>query len=191
VSYLTNIVSCETLRAMPKKAPRRYSNAEKRQAVACWLTSGSNRHVSRLTGISVPTLYQWRNSVWWAEMEQEVKAALDKKMAAQMRGVAMKAYEELAERLENGDERALPNGDIIRVKVPAKDLNQIGGFTDDRGRVRQGQATRITENRDLNNLAAQFERIAEKYADRINAMQGGSPVIEGEIVRPALPGDKR
>ena len=42
--------------------------------------------------------------------EEDIKAALDKKMAAQMRGVAMKAYEELAERLENGDERALPNG---------------------------------------------------------------------------------
>lgn len=168
----------------------RHSIIDKRGAVTAFLITGSFKKASEATGIDRRTIGVWAKSDWWLGLEDEITELLGKRLTAKMRGVAIKAYEQLDDRLENGDIQAYRD-DHFRLPINAKDLSLIGNVASDKVRLGEGKATRISQSTDLQTMALQFEAIADKYIEKIGAqMTGTRPIIDGEVVRVALPGDR-
>lgn len=178
---------------MPRKSVkhRRYTERDYRAAVAAFLVTGSVQKVAKELDCPVQTVKSWRRSAeWWDRYADDIAEQIDKELVARMRGATLKAYKELDDRLDNGDERLTKDGESVRVKVAAKDLSVIANTANDRVRLAEGKATKITETRDLAAIAQQFESLAAKYAGKIREMGGDRPIIEGEVVKVAMPGDK-
>jgi len=169
---------------------RHFSIVEKRAVLTAFLITGSVQKASDETVVPRETIYRWTKKDWWHEWQEDITAQLGHKLTARMRGVALKAYDQLDERLNEGDINTYKD-EWFRAPVNAKDLSMIGNIASDKMRLAEGKATQRHETVDLNAAAQTFEAIADKYMDKIGQqMSGVRPVIEGEAIKVALPGDK-
>lgn len=173
---------------------KRYSVQEKRAACTAYLILGSFRKAGDEVGISDKTVALWAKTDWWNAWEEQITEQLGKQLVAKMRGVVHESYDQLADRLANGDVHVTSSGETVRHPIKAKDLSIIGNVGSDKIRLGEGKATSRTERvGTLDDLAAQFEKIAQRYGANIKDMGELKPIIEGERAMPqsALPGDKR
>lgn len=169
---------------------KRYSLMEKRAALTAYLITGSVTRASHETGVDNRRIHEWMKKDWWEAWQDEILTQLGSKLTAKMRGVALKAYIQLEDRLDEGD-IGIYQDEVFRHPIKAKELAIIGGISSDKVRIAEGKATSRTERVDLNQMAAAFEKIGDKYIEKIGTqMSGTRPVIEGEAIKTALPGDK-
>ena len=170
-------------------AKKTYSIVAKRRALTCYLITGSFADASVECGIDRRTLSAWSKTDWWAAWEEEVTEELGKRLTAKMRGVALKAYDQINDRLANGDVGTYKDLSF-RHPIKAKDLSIIGNVASDKMRLAEGKATTRSEATDLFTAAALFDKIANSYRDKMTQLSGQRPVIEAEAIKVALPGDR-
>jgi hypothetical protein len=168
----------------------RYTVQEKRAACTAYVMTGSSLKAAEETGIERRTIQRWMKKPWWDAWEEEITEHVGRMLVNKMRGVAQKSYDQLFERLENGDVHVTSAGEIVRHPVKAKDLSMIANIASDKIRLAEGKATSRTETVSLDQNAADFKQLASKYINEVKPLGGQRPIIDGEIVKPALPGDK-
>lgn len=172
-----------------------YSIQTKRAACTAYLVTGSYTDAAKELGLSKNTVCAWAKTDWWAAWEEDITEELGKHLVAKMRGLALEAYRQQLERLQNGDIHVSSSGEITRHPVKFKDLSMASNVTSDKIRLAEGKATMRTEKTgSLADLAAEFEKIAARYGNTIRDMGELRPIIDGEAIRTAtaaLPGDKR
>jgi len=172
-----------------------YSIAEKRQALTAYCVLGSFKKAAIETGIPHRRIADWSKTDWWEEWEAEVTAVIGKQTVHKMRGAIMECYDQIHDRLENGDVYGVDkDGEAMRAPASLKTLSMAANVGFDKVRLYDGHATSRTEKVGLDDNRKMFEQLAEKYADKIREVAGGRPIIEGETVKavPAnqLPGDR-
>ena len=177
-----------------RKRNKHYSKIEKRAALTVWLVTGSLTETAKQTGVHYTTLRNWEKRPWWEEWQSEIMAQLGSKLIAKVRGVAIESYDQLFDRLKNGDIYQY-KGEDYRAPIQAKDLSMIANIAIDKVRLAEGKATSRIERTDLGASALEFKQIADDYMHRIgHQMSGAAPIIEGESIRvlpsASLPGDK-
>jgi len=128
---------------------------------------------SRATGIPRTTIRQWieaeDSDLILDELRHAIRATCGHKYAQ----IALKAANELIERLDNGDEVLLANGEYARRKVSARDLITITSMAADRHALVTGtSALHGKANQALNLIvdklaqAMQANRAPNKEADQ-------------------------
>jgi len=158
--------------------------------LTAFLITGSVQKASDETGVPRETIYRWTKKDWWHEWQEDITEQIGLRLTAKMRGVAMKAYDQLFDRLEHGDIRVYKD-EWFRAPIDAKTLSMAGNIASEKMRLGEGKPTSRHETIDLTRAAQTFEAIADKYMDKIGQqMSGIRPVIEGEAIKVALPGDK-
>ena len=196
---LLTITYCDSIRhmlrtAVEKKRHKHYSKVEKRGVLTVWLVTGSAKETERQTGVNQSTIHQWMRKPWWEEMQPDILNQLGSKLISKVRGVAIESYDQLFDRLKNGDIYQY-KGEDYRAPIQAKDLSMIANIAIDKVRLAEGKATSRIERTDLGASALEFKQIADDYMHRIgHQMSGAAPIIEGESIRvlpsASLPGDK-
>ncbi len=178
-------------KTLQKKGNKHYSKVEKRGVLTVWLVTGDAQRTAKETGVSKSAIIAWMKKPWWEEWQPEIMAQLGTELIAKVRGVAMESYNQLADRLVNGDIHQF-KGEYYRAPVNAAALSMIANTAIDKVRLAEGKATSRIERTDLGAAALEFKQIADDYVARIGQqMTGRMPVIEGEVVRVGgLPGDK-
>jgi transposase-like protein len=154
----------------PKKRPvdavgKWYSDAQKLDAVKLWLVSGNLAATAAAIGIPYETVKTWRYSKWWSDLATEIKSEGRVQLSQKLKAVASKALEITMDRLENGDIRMSPTGELARVPVPALTAAKItNDFLDrhnDLEKVPEEANTATIQDR-LASLAATFEDLSKK-----------------------------
>ena len=89
------------------------------------MRTGFITRAARETGVTAATAYKWSKEEWFAtliaQMRMERDAALERRTA----NIYDTVMDQLEDRLNNGDEHVLATGELIRRKVPARDLAAI------------------------------------------------------------------
>ena len=142
-----------------------YTQNQKIDCLKLWLVTGNLTHVARDLKIPYETVKQWRYQKWWSDLAVEIKAEGRLELSAKLRKVAEKALGETLDRLENGDVRLSPTGDLERVPVSAAVASKIA--TDFLQKSQeldrtQDNETLQTVNDRLLALATSFEKFSRK-----------------------------
>ena len=102
-----------------------YPENTKIDAVKLWLVTGNLTTTAAALKIPYDTVKTWRYSKWWEDLSLEVKAEGRLELSAKLKKIAEKALGETLDRLENGDFRLSPTGEVQRIPVPASVASKI------------------------------------------------------------------
>jgi hypothetical protein len=102
--------------------------------------------------------------VYAIEMAEDILQNHKEELLAKQRAILEKTYDELGDRLVNGDEQYVPNEGHVRVKVRANHLATIADTTLKANQLLQGKATQITHVT-IESLADKLRTITQEAID--------------------------
>jgi len=156
---------------------RQYSDEQRINAAVLYAHQGSFSQVSRDTGFPRKTITDWSKLDIWDEAVAKVRHKINDKILAQNLANAISAGDELADRIENGDQKLLKvkkaikhdDGSVeitedyeLRAEpMKGRDLAIVTGITQDKARIQMGLVTSITgKATSIDDLAKEFNKLA-------------------------------
>ena len=109
-------------------------------ALSVYAQTLSIRSASESTGIPESTINGWINSEDSDSYIETLRSAMRSHMAHTYVEIARKSAEQILDRLENGDEQVGKDGELIRVKVKARDLAAVNASAVDRHALLTGMS---------------------------------------------------
>ena len=150
----------------------KYGIQERIQVAVAFLIHGNVSRTSEATGIPKTTIRDWRNTEWWVQLSEEVRAEKEHEFQAGFSRIVESAIGQVEDRLQNGDAKLLRGAEgheERRVPVSAKDAVVIAGISYDKLRLSLNlpSTIRASSDNNLENLARKFEEIAKKYQHEV------------------------
>jgi hypothetical protein len=110
-----------------------YTEAEKREALRCYLVQGTYQKAADASGIPLNTIRSWKHleREWWDRVCNELITELEGEYRPGWVRVLGKAMEAMEDRLEGGDYVLTKEG-LKRVPVKGKELGIILGIAADK-----------------------------------------------------------
>ena len=102
---------------------KRYSEAEKREAVAAYVVSGTFKGAAKVTGTHWQTIQSWKkkNPAWWDRIVAEVWEQQEEKIRVGFSQIVNAGAKGLLDRLKNGDIKIDANGKSYTVPLSDED----------------------------------------------------------------------
>ena len=158
-------------RALSADTNKRWSDAQKLEAVQSYLVLGNISLVARILSIPRITLQVWKASNWWKELIEELRLQEKMELSNKMKNIVNAAHAVVENRLLNGD--AVLNqktGQIVYKPVAMRDahrvavdlLNQKNSL--DKMNLEPDQAEGATDKLEL--LAEKFAEFATKKIEQ-------------------------
>ena len=158
-------------RALSADTNKRWSDAQKLEAVQSYLVLGNISLVARILSIPRITLQVWKASNWWKELVEELRLQEKMELSNKMKNIVNAAHAVVENRLLNGD--AVLNqktGQIVYKPVAMRDahrvavdlLNQKNSL--DKMNLEPDQAEGATDKLEL--LAEKFAEFATKKIEQ-------------------------
>ena len=143
-----------------------WSEAQKIEAVTCWLALGSIPLTAAATSIPKDTLSRWRYTDWWKELVLQIKSEETLALDGRLKKIVDKALMVVEDRLDKGNFQYDPRtGENIRVPVNLRDSMKATADLMDRRDLlsKQPQQQQIEKTIDdrLAKLAEEFARFAK------------------------------
>lgn len=161
-----------------RKTVRTYSDHDKLRAVAAYVSTGTVNKASQIVEIPRRTMADWSQQEWWHEAVQRVRTEKEGELDAKITAIIDKAFDTVAERLENGETVVNPKtGERYARPISGRDAGWLGAVLFDKQRILRNLPTSISENRSsdqLEKMARQFEKISK---------QSEAKTIEGQFER--------
>lgn len=123
------------------------------------------------------TATSWKSKNWWYDFCEEILQNHKDELLAKQRKILEKTYNELGDRLENGDEFFYPEAGHVRVKVKANHLATIADTTLKANQLLQGKATQISHVT-IESLADKLRTITQEAIDITPTSVNPSQTIE-------------
>ncbi len=159
-----------------------YTDDDRRRAIAVYVMSGNGADVSRKTGIPESTISDWQSKEWWATWLGDIRREKTDELDAIQTGLIHAAYDQMMDRLANGDHRLLKDGTPVRVPVNYRDLSVGAAIAYDKRALGRGDPTarveRLTVTVQLERLNTYFKQATAD--DQIQGLLDKRP-IEGTI----------
>ncbi len=141
-----------------------YTVTQKIQVVTIFMTTGNVKQASVSSGVPAATIHRWKKkSQWWDEACAEVRHTKNEELEAILTHSLHLASEQIVDRLEHGNE-ALVNGEVVRVKVPARELAQVTNCLFEKRALLRGDPSKITQEKkvDFSDLVQQFKDFSKE-----------------------------
>jgi len=150
----------------------KYSDVQRRQAIAEYAVLGSVQRVSDNTGIPRQTISGWKKQDWWLEALSEVRLQNKDIIESGYEQAIMKGLNSIIDRIDNGDTYIDKDGNQGKKPVSLRDLSTATGIAYDKLRLHRNQPTTIkAESTDA--------RLAD-LANKVRELQGGTVTIDQE-----------
>ena len=141
-----------------------YSQEKRLAFVNDYLLDPNLAAVCRKHDVPYQTAFQWKSKSWWHNMVEEILLNYKDELLAKQRQIINRTYDEIGERLENGDESYIPNEGHVRTKVKANHLATIADVTLKANQLLQGKATSISHVT-IESLADKLRTITQEAID--------------------------
>ena len=110
----------------------RYTDNEKFQAVALYVSLGNLTATSKELNIPYDTIKDWKGKPWWKQYERNIKSEENAALSAKFRKIVNKVQDQIFDRLKDGDHYVLRDGSVIRVPIKARELAVVGAIAIDK-----------------------------------------------------------
>ena len=114
------------------------------QFISDYLLNPNMAAICRKHDVPYATAISWKSKEWWYSISEDILQNHKEELLAKQRAILEKTYDELGDRLINGDEQYIPNEGHVRVKVKANHLATIADTTLKANQLLQGKATQIS-----------------------------------------------
>ena len=146
--------------------PSYFDLQTKVNAATLYCVYGDVEEVAKLTDVPIPTIREWRQEVWWNDIQKQIFAEQNEKLSAQISGVLEKAITQITDRLENGDQTYNPKtGEITRKPIEAKVLTSLFDSLSHQRRVTRGEPTSITAKVQVDDRLKQLEEAFLRFSN--------------------------
>ncbi len=161
----------------------KYTDTDRRRAVAEYCATGNVSATSRAISIPRPTIHGWLKTDWWEQEVSEVKQQITEQICAQSMQIATKSGEAILDRIENGDSTMVRNPDYtkdeevseqnplyIEIKTPVKAqaLAVVGGIAVDKTiSLSVPQSRPASDSDKIENLIKKFQAISQAHSDQL------------------------
>ena len=132
--------------------------------------------IARKHEVPYATAMSWKQKNWWFDISEDILQNHKEELLAKQRAILERTYDELGDRLENGDEFFYPDSGHVRVKVKANHLATIADTTLKANQLLQGKATQISHVT-IESLADKLRTITQE-AIEVNPLSETTPQIE-------------
>lgn len=168
----TEIVPVDTEESS-KKNYTVYTNEDRKNFAVLYALHGNVRQVAKIMELPTKTAYNWIKADWFPRFYDEAKREYAELIEARLSDIVEKATVELLDRLEYGDETLTKTGEIVRVKVSARDLTILLREGIDKIRLLQNKPQKLSAEVkfDVNQLERNLAEFADKYRDRVVSTQ--------------------
>ena len=112
--------------------------------VSDYLLNPNLAAICRAHDVPYDTALAWKKKNWWFDMSEEILQNHKEELLAKQRKIIEKTYDELGDRLNNGDEFFYPESGHVRVKVKANHLATVADSVLKANQLLQGKATQIS-----------------------------------------------
>ena len=144
-----------------------YTVDQKIQVVTVFMTTGNVKRASKHTGVPSSTINRWKNKAhWWDETCDEIRHTKNEELEAILTHSLHLASEEMVDRLVHGNE-VLVGGELMRVKVPARELAQVTNCLFEKRALLRGDPSKITQEKkvDFSDLIKQFKDFSKELQE--------------------------
>ncbi len=143
----------------------RYSDQDRRAAMAYFIVHGNMAIVSKMTNIPEPTLCGWKKTEWWLNTIEAIRIEKQDEVEAGYSNIIELAIAKIKKSLIDGDEVITAKGERLLKRVTVRDAATTCGIIQDKLRILQNLPTTISsrvDNTKLLKLQQQFEDMASK-----------------------------
>lgn len=152
-----------------------WSDKQKLETVQTYLMLGNAAMTARVLKIPEDTVYRWRKSAWWKEIEGELRVQDELQLSARLQKVVAKSMDAVEERLENGDYvYNQKTGEMRRKPVSMRDAHKVSmDLIDKRHLINNRNAPTASEeqmNDKLAKMMIQFANFAKGQLDKNNTI---------------------
>jgi hypothetical protein len=155
---------------------QRWTDTDRLKVVTSYLILQNAARVEEATGVPAGTINYWRTLPWWESLEQQIKDSQALESVSRFSRIVQKTQELIEERLENGDFKLTKQGQIMRVPVDVKTLNQVAD-TAVKKKLDLEEALANRGTKDMT-MPERLKQLEEKFTKFINIK-----TIEGEVIR--------
>jgi transposase-like protein len=113
------------------------------QFISDYLLNPNLAAICRKHDVPYATAISWKGKNWWYDISEDILQNHKEELLAKQRKILERTYDELGDRLENGDEFFYPDSGHVRVKVKANHLATIADTTLKANQLLNGKATSI------------------------------------------------
>ena len=158
----------------PHEPRMMHSHSDKMRALSIYAECLSASTASEVTGIPRSTITTWLDDEESNSYIDTLRQALRANVAHQYVKATMLAVDAIIDRLENGDEQVIQGGEVIRVKVKARDAAAIAGICTDRHALLTGMSQG-------SKAGAALAQVAANLIAALNSKQGKLVEHEPEV----------
>lgn len=120
-----------------------YSEDVKDQFILEYYKSGTLRAACEVLKIPYETAKMWHRQDWWAEKYSRVKTQADSAMDRKITVIVDQAFEQIEDRIKNGEERLDKYGKVVMVKANLSSLATTAGILFDKRQLIRKSPTNV------------------------------------------------
>lgn len=154
-----------------------YTKEQKLEAVNLYLQVGTIADVSRILNIPNSTIINWKErGSWWNDIVQRYRQDKQIELDTKLTNSIHTVINEIADRLDNGDEKPNKYGELQRIPVSARDLSVILNTLYEKRALIRGEATSIKSESKatLASLEDKFKAFALQLKEKDVVSEQGS-----------------
>lgn len=142
---------------------KRWSDSQKIEAVTTYLSLGNLALTASVLKIPEMTLRDWKQKVWWKEIEEELKVQEELQLSARLKRIIESTLSATEDRIKNGDfiydNRS---GSLVRKPVNLRDVHKV---TMDMVEKRDKILNKTEMSVPIEAIDAKLAKLAEKFAE--------------------------
>jgi hypothetical protein len=163
-----------------------FPEEKKIEAATVYAVTGSLQRAAELSGVPIHTLRSWRSQDDFQKLLQEVWQENNEKIDAKFTAIIEKSLEAIIDRLDNGDFKVTPRGDIKRVPISAKELSLVQAINVDKRQLLRGLPTSRSDSAvgTEGKVVDRLEKLAETFENlaRIGRKPKTYEITDAEVV---------
>ena len=136
-----------------------WTNKEKQKFCMKYFLNGNFSDTCREFGISRDTANNWKKQTWFQETMVRLRTEADLATDRKLTNIIERGFKEIEDRIENGEERTLKDGSIVKVKANLTSLTIATGTMFDKRQLLRKTPVEDSSADDI------LVRLAEKLRD--------------------------
>jgi len=157
-----------------------WSDKQKLETVQTFLMLGNLAMTARVLKIPEETVYRWRKTSWWKEIEGELKTQDELQLSARLKRVMEKTLDAVDDRLEHGDYvYNQKTGEMRRKPVSMRDAHKVSmDLIDKRDLLARRNQTDASEEQ----MSDKLLKMMKQFADFAQGKLVENNTVEAEDV---------
>lgn len=148
--------------------------SDRLNAALAWLITGDTEKAELICGVPGRTIRDWMREDSWEHLVNEAKRLKQSELDAKFTKIIHRAVDEVADRLDNGDEVIAKDGTKVLRKLSGREAAWIAAILSDKRAILRGEPTSISKRQNSREHLSEVQKQLEMVGKEVNP----DPILE-------------